>query len=87
MDLMNSIFKDYRDKGVLVFIDNIIIFSKNVKEHEERLRLFLEMLRVHKPYAKFTKCHFWRNKAKLLGHVINSEGLAINLNEVMAILD
>nr|GEV07256.1 putative reverse transcriptase domain-containing protein [Tanacetum cinerariifolium] len=76
MDLMNRVCKPYLDKFVIVFIDDILIYSKYKKEHEERLKAILELLKEEKLYAKFSKCEFWIPKVKFLGHVIDSRGFA-----------
>nr|GFC48716.1 putative reverse transcriptase domain-containing protein [Tanacetum cinerariifolium] len=76
MDLMNRVCKPYLDKFVIVFIDDILIYSKDEKEHEEHLRQIIEFLKKEKLYAKFSKCEFWIPKVQFLGHVIDSQGLA-----------
>ncbi|GJZ15243.1 putative reverse transcriptase domain-containing protein [Tanacetum coccineum] len=76
MDLMNRVCKPYLDKFVIVFIDDILIYSKNKQEHEEHLKLILELLKKEELYAKFSKCEFWIPKVQFLGHVIDSQGLA-----------
>ncbi|GJT17891.1 putative reverse transcriptase domain-containing protein [Tanacetum coccineum] len=76
MDLINRVCKPYLDKFVIVFIDDILIYSKNKKEHEEHLKLILELLKKEELYAKFSKCEFWIPKVQFLGHVIDSQGLA-----------
>ena len=70
MSLMNEIFKPYLDLFVIVFIDDILIYSKSRKEHEEHLRMVLEVLREKKLYAKFSKCEFWLDSVSFLGHVV-----------------
>ncbi|GJZ64275.1 putative reverse transcriptase domain-containing protein [Tanacetum coccineum] len=72
MDLMNRVCKPYLDKFVIVFIDDILIYSKSKQEHEEHLKLILELLKKEQLYAKFSKCEFWIPKVQFLGHVINS---------------
>ena len=67
MSLMNRIFKPYLDLFVIVFIDDILVYSKSKKEHEENLRIVLEMLREKKLYAKFSKCEFWLDSVSFLG--------------------
>ena len=67
MSLMNMIFKPYLDLFVIVFIDDILVYSKSKKEHEEHLRMALEMLREKKLYAKFSKCEFWLDSVSFLG--------------------
>ena len=71
MDLMNQVFKKYVDKYMIVFIDDILIYSKIEAEHAEHLRIALEILRKEKLYAKFSKCKFWKKEAQFIGHVIS----------------
>ncbi|GJT51127.1 putative reverse transcriptase domain-containing protein [Tanacetum coccineum] len=75
MDLMNRVCKPYLDKFVIVFIDDILIYSNNKREHEEHLKLILELLKKEELYAKFSKCEFWIPKVRFLGHMIDSKGL------------
>nr|GEY70066.1 putative reverse transcriptase domain-containing protein [Tanacetum cinerariifolium] len=74
MDLMNRVCKPYLDKFVIVFIDDILIYSKDEKEHEEHLRKILKLLKKEELYAKFSKCEFWIPKVQFLSHVIDSQG-------------
>ncbi|GJR36195.1 putative reverse transcriptase domain-containing protein [Tanacetum coccineum] len=76
MDLMNRVCKPYLDKFVIVFIDDILIYSKNKQVHEEHLKLILELLKKEELYARYSKCKFWIPKVQFLGHVIDSQGLA-----------
>ena len=76
MDLMNRIFREYLDKFVIVFIDDILIDSRNQEEHQEHLRLALQTLKEHQLYAKFSKCEFWLSKVHFLGHVVSAEGIS-----------
>src|SRR4051812_43497665 len=85
--LMNSIFMEYLDKFVVIYIDDILIYSKNEEEHAEHLRLVLMKLREHRLYAKFSKCEFWLPEVVYLGHVISAKGIAVNPEGVQAILD
>ncbi|WVZ76480.1 hypothetical protein U9M48_024456 [Paspalum notatum var. saurae] len=82
MQLMNSVFMDYLDKFVVVFIDDILIYSKTEAEHEEHLRLVLRRPREHKPYAKFGKCEFWIDEVRFLGHVVSKGGIAVDPSKV-----
>ena len=70
MDLMNQVFREYLDSFVIVFIDDILIYSKTKEEHEQHLRLTLQVVRQHQFYAKFSKCEFWLRLVTFLGHVV-----------------
>src|SRR4051812_5920260 len=85
--LMNSIFMEYLDKFIVVYLDDILIYSKNEEEHAEHLRLVLMKLREHRLYAKFSKCEFWLPEVTYLGHVISANGVAVNPQRVQAVLD
>src|SRR3954463_12803739 len=85
--LMNYIFMEYLDKFVVVYLDDIFVYSKNEEEHAEHLRLILEKLREHKLYAKYSKCEFWLPDVTYLGHVISKDGVAVNPERIQAILD
>ncbi|GKC12363.1 putative reverse transcriptase domain-containing protein [Tanacetum coccineum] len=87
MDLMNWVCKPYLDKFVIVFIDDILIYSKNKQEHEEHLKLILELLKKEELYAKFSKCEFWIPKVQFLGHVIDSEGIHVDPAKIESIKD
>jgi hypothetical protein len=78
MNLMNSVFMDYLDKFVVVFVDDILIYSQSEEEHADHLRMILQRLREHQLYAKLSKCEFWINEVLFLGHIINKEGLAVD---------
>ncbi|GJR15312.1 putative reverse transcriptase domain-containing protein [Tanacetum coccineum] len=75
MDLMNKVCRPYLDKFVIVFINDILIYSKTQEEHVEHLRLVLGLLKKEKLYAKFSKCEFWLREVQFLGHVINGNGI------------
>ncbi|GJV54941.1 putative reverse transcriptase domain-containing protein, partial [Tanacetum coccineum] len=87
MDLMNRVCKPYLDKFVIVFIDDILIYSKDEKEHEEHLKAILELLKKEKLYAKFSKCEFWIPKVQFLGHVIDSRGIHVDPAKIESIKD
>jgi hypothetical protein len=82
MYLMNSIFIEELDKFVMVFTDDILIFSKSRKEHEEHLCIVLQRLCDHQLYVKFSKCKFWLTKVQFLGHVVSSEGIFVDPSKV-----
>jgi len=73
MDLMNRVFRPYLDKFVVLFIDNILVYSRTKEEHVEHLRIVLQTLREHKLYAKLSKCEFWLSKVTFLGYVVSKE--------------
>ncbi|KAJ0494330.1 putative nucleotidyltransferase, Ribonuclease H [Helianthus annuus] len=85
MDLMNRVFHKFLDKFVIVFIDDILVYSKNKEEHETHLRAVLETLRQKKLYAKFSKCEFWLNQVAFLGHVISADGIMMDPAKIEAI--
>jgi hypothetical protein len=87
MYLMNLVFMEELGKFVVVFIDNILVFSKSKKEHEEHLCIVLQRLRDHQLYAKFTKCEFWLTEVQFLGHVVSSEGISVDPSKVREVLD
>jgi hypothetical protein len=87
MYLMNSVFMTELDKFVLVFIDDILIYSKSEKEHAKHLRVVLQRLRDHKLYAKFSKCESWLNSVKFLGHTISHDGISVDPSKVQEVMD
>ncbi|GJR07682.1 putative reverse transcriptase domain-containing protein [Tanacetum coccineum] len=87
MDLMNRMCKPYLDKFVIVFIDDILIYLKNKKEHEEHLKLILKLLKKEELYAKFSKCEFWIPKVQFLSHVIDSQGIHVDPAKIESIKD
>nr|AAX96600.1 retrotransposon protein, putative, Ty3-gypsy sub-class [Oryza sativa Japonica Group] len=87
MNLMNKVFMEYLDKFVVVFIDDILIYSRTKEEHEEHLHLALEKLREHQLYAKFSKCEFWLSEVKFLGHVISAGGVAVDPSNVESVIN
>nr|GFB30596.1 putative reverse transcriptase domain-containing protein [Tanacetum cinerariifolium] len=78
MDLMNRVFHEFLDKFVIVFIDDILVFSKSKEEHEDHLRTVLQTLRHEKLYAKFSKCEFWLSSVSFLGHIVSAEGITMD---------
>jgi hypothetical protein len=86
MYLMNKVFMEYLDKFVVVFIDNILIFSKNEEEHDEHLHLVLQKLRENQLYAKLNKCEFWLKEVSFLGHIISEGGISVDPSKVKDIL-
>ncbi|GJU86632.1 putative reverse transcriptase domain-containing protein [Tanacetum coccineum] len=87
IDLINRVCKPYLDKFVIVFIDDILIYSKDEKEHEEHLKAILELLKKEKLYAKFSKCKFWIPKVQFLGHIIDSRGIHVDPAKIESIKD
>jgi hypothetical protein len=87
MYLMNKVFMEYLDKFVVLFIDDILIYSKMEAEHEEHLRLVLEKLKANQLYAKFSKCEFWLMQVAFLGHVIPSRGVSVDLGKMRDVLN
>ena len=85
MDLMNRVCKPYLDKFVIVFIDDILIYSRNKEEHAEHLRTILELLKKEKLYAKFSKCDFWISTVQFLGHIINNKGIHVDPAKIEAV--
>lgn len=75
MDLMNRVFHQFLDLFVIVFIDDILVYSKSKEDHANHLRIILQTLKDHKLYAKFSKCEFWLNAIDFLGHIVSSEGI------------
>ncbi|GJT68981.1 putative reverse transcriptase domain-containing protein [Tanacetum coccineum] len=87
MDLMNRVYKPYLDKFIIVFIDDTLIYSKSKQEHEEHLKLILELLKKEELYAKFSKCEFWIPKVQFIGHVIDIQGIHVDPAKIESIKD
>jgi hypothetical protein len=87
MYLINSVFMPELDKFVVVFIDDILIYSKSEEEHVQHLRVILQRLRDHQLYAKLSKCAFWLKEILFLGHVISAEDIAVDPNKFQEVLD
>ena len=86
MDLMHKVFQPYLDQFVIVFVDDILIYSQSEWEHEYHLRIVLQLLRDHQLYAKFSKCEFWVTEVRFLGHVVSASGVSIDLEKVEAVM-
>ena len=86
MDLMNRVLRPMLDKSMIVFIDDILFYSKTEDEHKEHLREVLETLRREKLYAKFSKCEFWLTEVQFLGHIVNKDGIQVDPAKVTAVL-
>ena len=87
MDLMNRVFHPYLDQFVIVFIDDILVYSKNAKEHAFHFRVVLQTFRDRQLYAKFSKCKFWLNEMVFLGHVVFGNGIFVDPKKVEAIVN
>ena len=87
MDLMNRVFSPYLDKFVIVFINDILVYSGSLEEHAEHLRTVLQILKERQLYAKFSKCQFWLDKVAFLGHVISTEGISVDPHKIEAIVN
>ena len=87
MDLMNKVFSPYLDKFVIVFIDDILVYSGSSEEHAEHLQTVLQILRERQLYTKFSKCQFWLDKVAFLCHVISAEGISVDPQKIEAIVN
>ena len=86
MNLMHRVFQPYLDRFVVVFIDNVLIYSKYEEDHEGHLRIVLQTLREHQLYAKFSKCEFWLTKVGFLGHVVSTLRVFVDLEKIGAVM-
>ena len=86
MDFMHRVFKPYSDQFVVVFVDDILIYSKSEEEHEDYLRVVLQILRDHQLYAKFIKCEFWITGVKFLGHVMLASGVSVDPEKIEVVM-
>ena len=86
MDLMHRVFQPYLDHFVVVFIDDILIYSQSEWEHEDHLRIVLQLLRDYQLYAKFSKCEFWLTEVRFLGHVVSASGVLVDPEKVEAVM-
>ncbi|XP_039056314.1 uncharacterized protein LOC120199222 [Hibiscus syriacus] len=87
MDLMNRVFRPYLDQFVVVFIDDILIYSRTEAEHDEHLKIVLRTLREHRLYAKLSKCEFWLQEVSFLGHIISARGVQVDPSKIEAIIN
>ncbi|CAH9107428.1 unnamed protein product, partial [Cuscuta europaea] len=87
MDLMNRVFRPYLDTFVVVFIDDILVYSKTPEDHEKHLRLTLQTLRENQLYAKLSKCDFWQDRVAFLGHIITQEGVSVDPSKIKAVIE
>ena len=86
MDLMHRVFQPYLDQFVVVFVDDILIYSQYEEEHEDHLRVVLQLLRDHQLYAKFTKCEFWLIEVRFLRHVVSASSVSVDPEKVEAVM-
>ena len=87
MDLMNRVFHPYLDQFVVVFIDDILVYSKDAQEHEHHLRIVLQILRENRWFAKLSKCDFWLKEVSFLGHIVSAEGIRVDPVKIEAIMN
>ena len=87
MDLMNRVFRPYVDQFVVIFINDILVYSKDAQEHDQHLRIVIETLREKKLYAKLSKCDFWLKEVSFLGHVVSAEGIRVDPIKVEAVVN
>ena len=87
MDLMNRVFQPYLDRFVIVFIDDILVYSGSPEEHSEHLRIVLQTLRERQLYAKLSKCQFWLDRVAFLGHVTSAEGVSVDPQKIEAVVN
>eukprot|EP00253_Pinus_taeda_P019073 PITA_19073 len=87
MSMMNGVFHYYLDKFILIFIDDILVYSRSIEEHKEHLRIVLQTLRKNQLFAKFSKCDFYKDQIQYLGHVISSEGIVVNPEKIKTIMN
>jgi hypothetical protein len=85
MCLMNGVFTEYLDKFVIVFLDDILVYSKSEEEHEQHMRMVLQVLREHQLYSKLSKCSFYQKKIHYLGHIISKDGIVMDPEKIEAI--
>ena len=86
MDLRHRVFQPYLDQFLLVFVDDILIYSQSEKEHEDHLRVVQQLLRDHQLYTKFSKCEFWLTEVRILEHVVSTSGVSVDPKKVEAVM-
>ena len=86
MDLMHRVFQPYLDRFVVVYVDDILIYSQSEEEHEDHLRIVLQALKEHQLYAKCSKCEFWLTEVRFLGHVVLASGVLVESEKVEAVM-
>ena len=87
MSLMNTVFHEYLDKFIIVFVDDILVYSNNEEDHGKHLSIALQVLRENQLFAKLSKCDFWLEEVKFLGHVVSKAGVAVDPSKVKAVID
>ena len=87
MDLMNRLFRPYLDQFVVVFIDDILVYSRDEQEHEQHLKIVLQTLREKKVYAKLSKCDFWLKEVSFLGHIVSTKGIRVDPAKIEAVVN
>ena len=86
MDLMHKVFQPYLNQFVLVFVDDILIYSQSKWEHEDHLRIILQLMKDHQLYSKFSKCEFWLTEVRFLGHVVSASGVSVDPKKVKVVM-
>ena len=87
MELMNRVFRPYLNKFVVVFIDDILVYSRDEQEHEQHLKIVLQTLREKKLYAKLSKCDFWLKEVSFLGHIVSAEGIRVDPAKIEVVVN
>ena len=87
MDLMNRVFRPYVDQFVVVFIDDILVYSQDRESHDAHLRVVSETLRKEQLYAKLSKCEFWLNEVSFLGHIVSKEGIRVDPKKIEVVVE
>ena len=86
MDLRHRVFQPYLDQFLVVFVDDILIYSQSEKEHEDHLRVVQQLLRDHQLYTKFSKCEFWLTEVRILEHVVSTSGVSVDPKKVEVVM-